>query len=498
MGPAVITHPARWSLLSRLLTGLVTLLFVLCLISGVVTAVALQQFLADRLDAQLVAAGGRSAGAEGGGGHGLGGPSPAPDPDGDGPRDNGVDFLRSPGQLPGTVGVRIVGGDVSGAGRLTQGGSLEPLTATQAANLASLPVDARPRTTTVDGIGEFRVLVSRVPGQQVLITGLPMQGIEDTVYRLAAVEVGVTVALLLAAALVGALIIRRTLDPLRRVAATAGRVSTQQLDRGDVVLAERVADADTDAGAEVGQVGLALNRLLDHVSNALMARQASESRVRQFVADASHELRTPLAAIRGYAEATRRSTQAPPPDIARAMSRVESEAARMTTLVDDLLLLARLDSGRPLAREPLDVTRLLVDVVSDAAATGPDHTWTLQLPDEPVTVTGDQERLHQVVANLLANARTHTPSTTSVRTSLRQTDSSVELTVSDDGPGIPPGQQARVFERFARGDSSRSRAAGSTGLGLAIVQGIVAAHGGTVEVSSRPGDTRFVVRLPLA
>ena len=267
-----------------------------------------------------------------------------------------------------------------------------------------------------------------------------------------------------------------------------------------MALPERVDVADTDPRTEVGQVGAALNRLLDHVTDALTARQESESRVRQFVADASHELRTPLSSIRGYAEVTRRSRDAAPPDIAYAMSRVESEATRMTALVEDLLLLARLDAGRPLAAEPVDLSRLVVDVVSDAAAAGPDHHWDLDLPDEPVVATGDDLRLHQVLANLLANARTHTPAGTTVTTRLAAEEGTAVLSVSDDGPGIPAELLPHVFERFARGDTSRTRrpaGGASTGLGLAIVTAIVVAHGGTTSVASEPGKTVFTVRLPL-
>jgi two-component system OmpR family sensor kinase len=274
-------------------------------------------------------------------------------------------------------------------------------------------------------------------------------------------------------------------------------VAELPLDRGEVALSVRVPEGDTDPRTEVGRVGAALNRMLGHVAAALAARQASETRVRQFVADASHELRTPLAAIRGYAEVTRRGRDEVPPDVAHALRRVESESARMTTLVDDLLLLARLDSGRPLETEPVDLSRLLVDAVSDAHAAGPEHKWRLDLPEEALTVPGDAARLHQVVANLLANARAHTPPGTEVIAALRPTGGGgAVLSVVDTGPGIAPELQAEVFERFARGDSSRSRAAGSTGLGLAIVAAVVEAHHGTVEVSSRPGRTEFTVTLP--
>ncbi len=492
--PAAILRPARWSLRTRLLTVLVSLLALVALALGVATTVALQHFLLGRLDGQLVAAGGRSANA---GGPPPGSPGPGPIP-GPGDRtDTGARFLLTPGQPPGTLGARVAAGEVTAAGVLSEGGTLQLVPAASAAALASLPTDGRPHTRAVAGYGDFRLLGVRMPDGDVLITGLPLRPVTDTLYRLVAVEAAVAVVALVAAALAGTLIVRRTLRPLRRVAATAARVSALPLERGEVDLAERVSVADTDPRTEVGQVGAALNRLLDTVGGALAARQASETRVRQFVADASHELRTPLAAIRGYAEVTRRSRRSVAPDLAYAMGRVESEADRMTVLVEDLLLLARLDSGRPLARQPVELSRLVVDAVSDASAAGADHSWRLDLPDQQVTVVGDAARLHQVLANLLANARTHTPAGTTVTTSLDAgTPGEVVLAVLDDGPGIPAEALPSIFERFARGQRSRSRGAGSTGLGLAIVHAIVAAHGGAVQVTSRPGRTVFFVRLP--
>jgi two-component system OmpR family sensor kinase len=223
--------------------------------------------------------------------------------------------------------------------------------------------------------------------------------------------------------------------------------------------------------------------------------------VRQFVADASHELRTPLAAIRGYTELAQRKRKDLPDDVAHAMSRVESETQRMTHLVEDMLLLARLDAGRPLGREPVDLSRLVVDAVSDAHVAGLDHDWALDLPEEPVTVVGDEARLQQVLVNLLANARIHTPAGTSVTTSLAIGSDAAVLTVADTGPGIAAALLPEVFTRFARGDSSRSRQAASvpsgTGLGLSIVAAVVKAHDGTIDVQSEPGRTQFVVRLPL-
>jgi two-component system OmpR family sensor kinase len=236
--------------------------------------------------------------------------------------------------------------------------------------------------------------------------------------------------------------------------------------------------------------------MLDNVEGALQARHDSEQRVRQFVADASHELRTPLASIRGYAELSRREREPVPASVSHALSRVESEALRMQGLVEDLLLLARLDAGRPLERTPVDLSLLAMDAVSDAHAAAPDHTWELDLPEEPVEVTGDRARLHQVVANLLANARTHTPAGTRVVTSITPDRQWVRVSVADNGPGVPEPLQRNVFQRFTRGDDSRARTAGSTGLGLSIVAAVAHAHGGTVELASRPGATTFSVLLP--
>jgi two-component system OmpR family sensor kinase len=227
----------------------------------------------------------------------------------------------------------------------------------------------------------------------------------------------------------------------------------------------------------------------------MAARQASETRLRQFVADASHELRTPVTSIRGYTELVRRRHDLPT-DADQCLRRVESEAVRMSGLVDDLLLLARLDAGRELATGTVDLTALVLDVVSDAHAAGPQHRWRIDLPDTVVLVPGDAARLHQVLANLLANVRTHTPEGTTATTRLRAQDGAAVLEVVDDGPGIPGDLGDAVFERFARGDASRSREHGSTGLGLAIVRAVVAGHGGSVTVASEPGRTAFTVRLP--
>ncbi len=514
---SVVLHPSRWSLRARLLGSLVALLALVCLALGVASTLTLRHFLIGRLDTQLVQAGVRSTDA--GGPHPDGGNGGGGDPRDD--TGSGARFLLAPGQPAGALGARVVRGTVVDAGVLTENGALSALPAGAGATLAGLPAGRRPSTVTISGVGDFRVLANRTDDGDILITGLPLREANDTLYALVAVESGVAVGALLLAGVAGAVIVRRTLRPLHRVATLATRVSALPLARGEVELAERVPHRDTDPRTEVGQVGGALNLLLDHVGAALTARHASEMRVRQFVADASHELRTPLAAIRGYAELSRRSQSPVPDDVAYALDRVESETRRMTLLVEDLLLLARLDSGRPLDHKTVDLSSLVIDAVSDASAAGPDHSWRLDLPEEPVEVLGDQARLHQVLANLLSNARTHTPPGCTVTASLAPgPPGQVLLAVVDDGPGIPQGLLPHVFERFARGDTSRTRAAhgrpgtavqspaqssgqaggaggpASTGLGLAIVHAIVHAHGGSVDVSSRPGRTAFVLRLP--
>ncbi|MFC1409247.1 sensor histidine kinase [Streptacidiphilus sp. N1-12] len=396
-----------------------------------------------------------------------------------------------------TAGQPVVGLDAHAQPQL----NITPLTAAEAAPLAAAVGQAGNVTINLPGLGDFLVRAQLDPDTgDTKVVAVPINGIETTVNQLIAVEAVVTVGGLIAAGFLSFALIRVSLRPLDRVAATAVRISRLPLDRGEVGELVRVPEADTDTRTEAGQVGASLNRLIEHVASALAARHASETRVRQFVADASHELRTPLASIAGYAELTRRGRETVPPDTAYALSRVESEAARMTRLVEDLLLLARLDAGRPLDRAPLDLSPLVMDAVRDAHAASPGHRWQVDLPDDPVMVDGDAHRLHQVLVNLLANAGKHTPAGTVVTASVSSTaaDRSCELRITDNGPGIPEQLLPTVFERFARGDSSRSRAAGSTGLGLAIVAAVAASHGGQVSVQSEPGRTVFAVRLPQA
>jgi two-component system OmpR family sensor kinase len=480
-----------WSLRLRLLVGQVVVLALVCIGITAATELALNHHLVKQLDGQLAGTSYRSAlmYPEMNRPHREHSHYPRPGP---GPR-----FLDAPGQPAGMVAAVVSDGKTVDAGYTTSSGDRAALTDKAQAQLAAIAGSRNPVTLDLDGLGRYRVVAAPSRrGGDVIVTGLSMADVDATLIRMLVIFGIVTLIALAAATIAGIIIIRRALAPLRRVVQTARKVADLPLARGEVELPVRVPESDANPWTEVGQLGSALNRMLDHIAAALEARQASETRVRQFVADASHELRTPLAAIRGYTELTQRMGD-DREAVAHAMSRVASETERVTRLVEDLLLLARLDSGRPLEREPVDLSRLAVDAVSDAHVAGPDHQWELDLPEEPVVVTGDAARLHQVVTNLLANARIHTGAGTVVTTRLSTEPTQSVLQVIDNGPGIPAGLQSEVFERFARGDSSRSRKGGSTGLGLAIASAVVKAHNGSITVSSSPGHTEFTVRLPL-
>ncbi|MEU3052824.1 sensor histidine kinase [Streptomyces griseus] len=545
-----------WTLRTRLVVSAVSLIAVVAAVIGSVTAIAFHSYMYGKLDDQLHSVVERA------------GRPPGPLPLPESLREAGpLGFVGGGGQPLGTFGALVdADGDVTASKVVEDSGlraqeSAKPLTGEQRQALEEAAPETGEGTTSVDlpGLGGYRVEATTTAEGDTVLVGIPSAEVSGALTTLIVVEVCVTAAGLLAASIAGTVLVGVALRPLRRVAATATRVSELPLHSGEVAPLERVPEAEADPRTEVGQVGAALNRMLGHVGSALAARQESETRVRQFVADASHELRTPLASIRGYAELTRRATvgrEAPEPDpvTRHALGRIESEADRMTGLVEDLLLLARLDAGRPLSYGTTDLLPLVVDAVSDAqaadrtgagpgggaravagtaagpgggvrvadgTAAGPGggvraadradagpggrHRWRLELPDEPVTVRADPDRIRQVLVNLLANARTHTPPGTTVTVSVRppvRGGEPVTLAVRDDGPGIPAELLPHVFERFARGDASRTRgtdgggATGSTGLGLAIVQAVVSAHGGRVRVGSAPGRTEFVIELP--
>jgi len=470
---------SAWTLRAKLVASMLALFTVLSMMTAVFTVTALSQSLIGQVDKQLSDSllhpvrGGDNDGVA------VGGPG----------ADRTEVFLTTDGE----------------AGYVYRSGVRTSLTSAQIAVVKAAGLGSVPKTLDLGDAGRYRVVATTRPirnlqtGSEILgtyVAGISTAPTDAIVGRMVVLAISTVAAGIILVAVLGTWLVRRNLEPLRRLAATATKVSQTPLDSGKVALGARVDPIDTDTRTEVGQVGAAFNEMLDHVDEALNARHQSEQRVRQFVADASHELRTPLASIKGYAELSRREPDPVPPTVTHAMGRIESEADRMSSLVEDLLLLARLDAGRPLDEAPVDMSMLVINAVSDAHAASPGHRWDLDLPPEPVEVTGDGARLHQVVANLLANARTHTPDGTRVTTSVRPEGEWVRVAVHDDGPGVPVSLQPNVFERFARGDDARVRAGGSTGLGLSIVAAVSKAHGGRVELDSRPGDTTFSVLLP--
>ncbi|KRA29399.1 MULTISPECIES: sensor histidine kinase [unclassified Nocardioides] len=467
------------SLSSRLVVTAVALVAVVSLLIGTVTTIGMRAWQTDRLDGDVRAALNRVSGFRGGGGP------------------PGFPGVEEPGGT--RVGFAEVGlvtatfSDAGDQGILARdSGRGGVLTALDGDTLEVLEDGAgrAPRTIDLPGLGSYRVASGRNQLGDKVVVGLPTDDVDEATMSLVRWELVLALLGILAAAFAGSAVVRRQLRPLREVAATAHAVAELPLDSGDIGVTERVPEHLTDVRTEAGQVGAALNQLLAHVESSLSARHRSEQQVRQFVADASHELRTPLTTIAGYTELARRRGDMETSTM--ALGKVEEEAGRMTALVEDLLLLARLDAGRPLASDTVDLTRLLLEAVDDARVVAPDHRWQIVLPDdgEPIEVSGDERRLHQVVTNLLTNARKYTPAGTTVTVTARANG----FDVHDDGPGFPPDLVATAFERFTRGDASRHRSDG-IGLGLALVQAIVAAHGGAVTLATEPGDTRVSVRL---
>jgi len=463
------------SLTSRLVVTAVALVAIVGLLVGTAATLAMRSYLYDRLDGQVHDS--------------MRGPRDGDD----------VPGLPSGGQIfirPGSVTVISRGPAGTPVGlAISRTGVQQTLSASDVRRLVATPADGSGHTVRVAGT-RYRVMVNSNAAGTVLVVGQVTADVDATLRSMLRWFVLLTLLGVATAALAGTALVRRQLRPLHAVADAAREVAAQDLSTGETTIHTRVADDLTDTGTEVGQVGAALNTLIEHVDSALAARHRSEQQVRQFVADASHELRTPLSTIHGYAELSRR-TPDDPGALSTALNKVETEAGRMSALVEDLLLLARLDSGRPLVSEEVDLTRLTLEAVADARVLAPDHHWRFDLPDEPVTATGDADRLHQVVTNLLNNARNHTPAGTTVTVRVAATAAGgARIDVHDDGPGLPEDIAGDAFERFTRGDSSRTRASGGAGLGLSLVSAIAAAHGGTASVVSRPGDTTFTVELP--
>ena len=538
--PGSLLTPPR-SLRTRLVVGVLGLVLVMAAVMSAFSTVSLRHTLMARTDSQLMAAAQRAADKR----HDLtqearkasdeaaqeGADKPGDQPDGadgadGGPGKEGVPpGLDAAGQSTGTltlITAQTSASSSEAAAYIDKDGHYAAISKEDCRLLLSEATEDHPVTVHLHHLGSYRVVATRDEASgSTVITGLSLEGDKGLIRTQLLIELTVALLGALVVALAGRTMVRSSLAPLERVARTAQRVASQPLERGEVSIEDRVEKADLDSSAEVGQVGGALNTLLGHVESALGARQRSETQVRQFVADASHELRTPLASIRGYTELIRREGADAdlPEEATYALERVHSESVRMTALVEDLLLLARLDAGRELRHEEVDLVGLLVDTVADARAAGPEHDWQLDLAvleppagatqeeaedflPEPPLVIGDEARLRQVVVNLMANARVHTPAGSHVTTTLTREGDALMVRIHDDGPGIAPDVRDRLFERFARGDSSRERRTGSTGLGMSIAQAIVQSHGGSIDVdsSTAPEDhgTTFTVRLPAA
>jgi two-component system, OmpR family, sensor kinase len=364
----------------------------------------------------------------------------------------------------------------------------------------SLPADndVGPVPVTIGSVDhssvQWRAMTVRGPGGELTTVAIDLSDVQSTVRALTYAQVGIGLAVLLVLGVAGFWVVHRSLQPLVEVEQTAAAIAAGQLDR-------RVPERDPRT--EVGRLSLALNGMLTQIQRAMAASESSaeqarssEDRMRRFITDASHELRTPLTTIRGFAELYR---QGAANDVEMLMSRIESESSRMGLLVEDLLLLARLDAQRPLDQRRVDLLTLATDAVHDAQSIAPKRKINMEVFDGPGTpeVLGDEPRLRQVLGNLMANALQHTPETAAVTVRVGTADNQAVLEVCDEGPGMSPEDAHRVFERFYRADSSRARTSGGSGLGLSIVDSLVYAHGGTVTVTTAPGrGCRFKVSLP--
>ena len=471
-------HPPR-SLRSRLVLGLLVLAAVGLVLFGAVTYASQRSFLLERAGQQAQQGTGAIEGAVIRETLGL---PPGRDGDRDG-RDGPPPFAQS--LPPGTYGqVRDASGRVRGQVAYTADAGTTPV--------PDLPDTLRAgRALTVgavEGSQTFRVAVARTrDGTGLVVSAVPLTEADDALGRLLVVEGIVATIVLIVLGAAAYLVVRTGLRPLDRMGQTAGAIAGGGLSR-------RVTPAEVDT--EVGRLGLALNAMLDRLEVAFAEREASEARLRTFLADASHELRTPLASIRAYAELFRMGAASDPADAAKALSRIESESARMGVLVEDLLVLARLDRVRELEPEPVDVGELARDAVDDARATAPGRTIEVRVA-EPAVALADVDGIRQVLANLVRNALIHTPEGVAIEVSAGPRAGGLRLEVRDHGPGLPPDDPGAVFERFWRAGGGRTRGAGGAGLGLSIVAGIVAGHGGEVAAANAPdGGAVFTIDLP--
>ena len=467
------------SLRRRLLAGLIGVAAVL-VVTNVVLSSTIQRFLLDRLDRQLIEVSSRPVFRD------------------DGHRGPGGDHGFPSSDAQTLSEYFIAAGDPNQDTLTPYGSALRDeneapllLRSQVLANLTDRSSEARPFTApATQGKGRWRLVAVEDPREGAIIVGISLDEVDKTIERIRLVQVFGTLAVLASLGLVSWWMLRLGVHPIEDMARTADAIAA-----GD--LSQRVEHPGERT--EAGRLGVALNSMLSRIEEAFLAQEASEARVRRFAADASHELRTPLTSIQGYAELWRAGGLRDEGELSEAMRRMEQEARRMGTLVEDLLLLARLDQRRPMELGQVRLHDIAADAVKDARAVEPDRQ--IELVAEPVTVHGDEMRLRQVVSNLLANARAHTPPGTAVRVTVGAAGSQARMEVTDEGPGMEPEVAAKVFERFYRADKSRARAQahGGAGLGLSIVAAIAEAHGGTAQVSSAVGHgSTFTVTLPLS
>jgi two-component system OmpR family sensor kinase len=365
-------------------------------------------------------------------------------------------------------------------------GNPDPLPDVAGLDAPSAPVTLR--STGIDG-PSYRAVATELPDGGALIVAVPLTDVEATLAETRSILLGAGVGALAVAAALVWLSIRRGLRPIDDMINAAERIANGEL---------TARTTAPNPASEVGHLSAALNTMLDRIEQAVATKTESEARMRRFVADASHELRTPLTSIRGYAELHRQGATSPE-EVARGMARIEREAQHMAALVDDLLLLARLDQGRPLENDRVDLTRIVEETVAHVRGADPQRSFVVDLPDGPAIVRGDRLRLRQVLDNLLANVRDHTDPGTIATVTLAANDGTATLTVADNGAGMSPDEAAHAFERFWQAEPTPTHPRAGTGLGLAIVAELVAAHGGTITLDTSSGaGTRFTITLPTA
>jgi two-component system OmpR family sensor kinase len=480
-----------WSLRSRISLGVVALTAFGFLVSGIVAQNALQSYLTTQIDHELEAI--------------TGGTLPrviragiayeALESEGDGDRDRERFAGRGPNsplqRIPTTTSVTVLDADGRVIGGL--GGDLNKASISDYVRglLPSEVASHGDKPFTVEATGaDFRAVARALPGNAgTLVAAKSLEELDETVSRLGFLFFFISLVLLLLMAIAARSVVTIGLRPLQAAEDTAGEIASGNLS---------ARMPETSPNTEVGRLVSSLNSMLTRIEESFAARTQSEEKLRRFVADASHELRTPLTAIRGFSELYRQGAVKGDVDTKELVARIEGESKRMSSLVEDLLLLARLDQSREMRSDAVDIVKVVADATASAQVSGPNHPITLIAPNSELFMLGDEVRIHQVIANLLANARSHTADGTPIAVMITSTDAEVSISVADQGPGMSEVDQKRIFERFYRADSSRTRSGeDGTGLGLSIVEAVMRAHDGTVSVESELGKgSKFTLTFP--